>query len=32
VTAHWLSDQAAIDAFDADERSPEQRRIQTEKE
>jgi hypothetical protein len=31
VTAHWLSDQAAIDAFDADERSPEQRRIQAEK-
>ncbi len=27
VTAYWLADGSAIDAFDADERSPEQRRV-----
>jgi hypothetical protein len=27
LTAHWLPDGSAIDAFDADERSPEERQI-----
>jgi hypothetical protein len=29
VTAHWLSGHSGIDAFDADERSPEERRVNT---